>query len=230
MKQILLILWFLFLPCVVCAQDNTNVKALDSLYKEDQFYLGVTYNLFGEKPTEVSQSGFSLGFQLGFIKDMPINKGRNLALALGLGYSTNSFNQNILIDRVSTGTLSFSVLDANSFSKNKFSSHYAEVPFEFRWRTSTAADYNFWRIYAGMKLGYLIANTAKYQGVLGNRKLSDLEDFNKFQYGLTLSAGYATWNLYFYYGLSPIFTEDATLNNESLDIRTLKIGLIFYFL
>ena len=72
-------------------------KIVDSLYREDQFYAGVTYNLLGKMPSGVSQNGFSSGFHLGFIRDMPINEKRNIAFGLGVGYSTNSFNQNILI-------------------------------------------------------------------------------------------------------------------------------------
>ena len=68
---------------------------LDSLYREDQFYMSVTYNSLINLPDKVSQNSFSTGIHLGVIRDFPINKRRNLALALGLGYSFNSFNQNI---------------------------------------------------------------------------------------------------------------------------------------
>ncbi len=54
--------------------QDVEAEAADSLYKEDHFYAGVTYNVLVNKPSDVKQSGFSLGFHLGFIKDMPINK------------------------------------------------------------------------------------------------------------------------------------------------------------
>ena len=69
----------------------------DSLYREDQIYIGVTYNALINLPTGVSQNSFSTGLNLGVIRDFPINKRRNVAIGLGLGYSVNLFNQNIKI-------------------------------------------------------------------------------------------------------------------------------------
>ena len=65
------------------ALDSTTI---DDKYREDQFYISVTYNLLGSKPEGVSQNGFSSGFHLGFIRDMPINKTGMWLLVLDLGY------------------------------------------------------------------------------------------------------------------------------------------------
>ncbi|WP_298550114.1 porin family protein [uncultured Algibacter sp.] len=211
--------------------QETVVKDVDSLYKEDQFYAGVTYNLLVNKPKDVSQNGFSLGFHLGIIKDIPLNKKRNVAIGIGLGYSANSFIQNILINKNNVGDFEYTVLDdSNSFSKNKYSNHLLEVPIEFRWRTSTPTNYNFWRIYTGFKFGCVFSNTTQYQGDLGNLSYTDNKDFNKFQYGLTLSAGYNTWNIYMYYALNPVFSKDTQLNGGNLEINEVKVGLMFYIL
>lgn len=215
----------------ICYTQENNIKEVDSLYKEDQFYAGITYNLFDRKPNDLNQSGFSLGFHLGFIKDMPINKERNIAIGIGLGYSANSFNQDLFISKNSMNVFEYSFLeDSQTYSKNKFSTHLIEVPIEFRWRTSTPTDYDFWRIYAGFKLGYMVTNTSKYEGDLGSIKYTNNTDFNAFQYGLTLSAGYNTWNIHIYYALNSIFSKDAQVNGENLDINAVKIGLMFYIL
>lgn len=214
------------------SQEEENLTtAVDSLYKEDQFYIGATYNLLVNRPSGVSQSGFSSGFHLGFIKDMPINTRRNVAIGLGLGLSTNSFNQNLLIDKDSNDNYTYTVLDDSetSYSKNKFTTYMVEMPLEFRWRTSTAAEYKFWRIYTGLKLGYIIANSSKFNGDT-TIKNTNISDFNKLQYGFTLSAGYNTWNLHFYYALNTIFNKDAQMDGASLDLHALKLGLMLYIL
>ena len=230
MRYLFFVLFCLTSITFCYAQEN-SAKEVDSLYKEDQLYAGITYNLLSNKPKNLNQSGFSLGFHLGFIKDMPINKKRNVAIGLGLGYSANSFNQDLLINRDNTNTYVYSILeDSNTYSKNKFSCHLIEVPLEFRWRTSTPTEYNFWRIYTGIKFGYLVVNTAKYEGDLGRIKYTNNQDFNKFQYGFTLSAGYNTWNIHLYYPLNSIFSKDAQINGENLDINAVKIGLMFYIL
>tara|TARA_R110000868_G_scaffold199104_1_gene445656 strand:+ start:54 stop:746 length:693 start_codon:yes stop_codon:yes gene_type:complete len=230
MKKKLFFISALFFVLGASGQETLN-KDIDSLYREDQFYVGVTYNLLENLPNDMSQTGFSLGFHLGFIRDIPINKRRNIAIGLGLGYSANSFNQNLLINKDDLGAITYNILEGGStYSKNKFSSHFIELPFEFRWRTSTPESYNFWRIYTGFKIGYMLTHTTKYKGDLGTLRFTDIDSFNSFQYGLTLSAGYNTWNIHLYYGLNPIFSDDAELNGNNLDINVFKLGLIFYIL
>lgn len=201
-------------------------------YREDQFYASITYNLLNEKPSDVSQSGFSSGFHFGFIRDMPINERRNFAIGLGLGISANSYNQKNLLIEEHNNDVTFSIIDEDDYNvtKNKFSTYLVEVPLEIRWRTSTAEDYNFWRIYTGIKIGYLVYNSTKFQSELANIKLSNIDSFNKLQYGLTMSVGYSTWNFHVYYGLNPIFDDTSKLNEESIDMKSLKIGLMFYIL
>lgn len=209
------------------SQSNTVVE-LDSLYREDQIYIGVTYNALINLPSGASQNSFSTGFHLGIIRDFPINKRRNVAIGLGLGYSINTFIQNIRISE--TSPPNYTILEGIDYSKNNFSQHLLEVPFELRWRTSNPETYKFWRVYTGIKLGYLLASKSVYKGAPGNETYTSLNGLNTWQYGLTLSVGYNTWNGYIYYGLNPIFDSVSSTNGQSIDMSALKIGLIFYIL
>lgn len=236
MKYLLFIITCIILIPSINAQENErsvlNDSVIDNKYREDQFYISVTYNLLGRKPRGMSQSGFSSGFHLGFIRDMPINKRRNLALGLGIGLSTNSYNQNILITE-DNREASYDIIDGDvTFSKNKFTTYLIEVPFEIRWRTSTASSYDFWRIYAGIKFGYLVYNSSKYRGLPNDIQVSNIDDFNRMQYGLTISAGYSNVSVHLYYALNPIFESDTRLldTGEVLELNAVKIGLIFYIL
>ena len=231
-KFLLIVIIFIGFNSIILAQKRTvNEFGIDSLYREDQIYAGVTYNLLGELPSGVSQSGFSSGFHFGFIRDMPINKRRNVAIGLGIGYSANSFNQNLFITRESENKYLYTIIDNDvRYSKNKFNQHLIEFPLEFRWRSSSYSEYKFWRIYLGFKTSYVIANSSKYEGSPDNLKINNISDFNDFQYGLTFSAGYNTWNFYLYYALNPIFNSNAVLNNNSIDVKAIKIGLMFYVL
>ena len=162
---------------------------------------------------------------------MPINEKRNFAIGLGLGLSSNSFNQNIAITEANN-TVVYNIIDERevNVSKNKFTTYLVEVPLEIRWRTSTYAEYDFWRIYAGVKFGYLLYNSTKLNSDNGNVKLSKIDNFKKLQYGINLSAGYGTWNFHVYYGLNSIFDDSAKLNGQSIDMSSLKLGLMFYIL
>lgn len=241
MKRLLFFVIYLAANSIAFAQNDefiSSKKTSDTLvvadenYREDQFYASITYNLLENRPDGVSQSGFSSGFHLGFIRDMPINKRRNIAIGLGLGLSANSYNQTLLISETNTN-FSYQVLAADaSFSKNKFTTYLVEMPIEFRWRTSTVSTYDFWRIYTGIKFGYVVLNSSKYEGSPQDIKLSAIDNFNKLQYGLTLSVGYSKFNAYCYYELNTIFDDNAKLNSNGSDINmsTIKIGLIFYIL
>lgn len=232
MKNIILVV--LFVHSFIGFSQNTNDKEKSDLYKnyrEDQFYISVTYNLLNQKPNGVSQSGFSTGFHFGFIRDMPINQRRTVALGIGLGLSTNSYNQNIAITEIDNQVV-FNVIDESEInvSKNKFTTYLLEVPFEFRFRKSSPTNHNFLRVYPGFKLGYLFYNSTKLKSDQGNTKLSNIDNFNRLQYGLTLSAGYGTWNIHAYYGLNPIFEDSAKLDGNVLNMNSFKIGLMFYIL
>jgi hypothetical protein len=56
-----------------------------------------------------------------------------------------------------------------------------------------------------------------------------LNALNKFKYGAILSAGYGTWNINAYYGLSQLFNS-INLDGEELNLKDFSIGLKFYIL
>ncbi|WP_067145127.1 porin family protein [Pseudotamlana agarivorans] len=229
MKYLVFTLFLLHSFFLCTAQDIATVE-VDSLYKEDHFYAGITYNLIVKRPEGLSQNGFSWSLSLGYIKDMPINKARNKAFGIGLGYAADSYNQNLLV-REDDGSFVYEVIDGDSsFSKNKFTFHLIELPIEYRWRTSTPTESAFWRIYTGFKLGYVISDISSYKGDLGSFRYTNNPDFNSFQYGLTLSVGYNTWNLHVNYLLNPLFSDSAKLDGETIDMSIIKMGLIFYIL
>ena len=202
----------------------------DNEYREDQFYFGVSYVLLTQMPKDMAQNGFSSGFQIGFIRDMPFNDKRTWALGLGAGLSANSINQNLQIIENDQNEIEYAIVDNGSFTKNKFSLNLIEFPLEIRWRNSTPETYKFFRIYGGFKLGYVFASTVKFKGDPKNYKISGVEDFNRWQYGLTLSLGYDKFNVNLYYPLNSVFKNEAQLNGEQLDISTLKIGMLLYIL
>ncbi|HJR99362.1 MAG TPA: porin family protein [Flavobacterium sp.] len=219
----------------VFAQEETQTKPelkeikVDSLYREDQFYFGFNYNALEKLPADVTQQKFSIGISGGFLRDMPINKERTKAFAAGLGVSYNNYNQNLGITGSAQDAV-YTVLDSETnFDRNKFTQLLIDVPLEFRWRTSTYDSYKFWRIYGGVKFSYLAYSKSVFKGDEGKTVIVNNADFNKFLYGLYLSAGYNTLNVYAYYGLNPIF-KSGEINGEKIDMKALSLGVIFYIL
>lgn len=215
------------------SQDSINVpKDVDSKYLEDQFYAGLAYNVLLDKPNDdVIQRNLSYGLQLGFIKDIPINTKRNFGFGLGVGYGTNSYYSNIIAETTSSDINYRLPVESDSLNRTKFETHAIEFPFELRWRTSNATDYKFWRIYGGIKAAYLFSRKSKFIAENTDNNLSFRNnDISQWQYGLTLNFGYNTWNVHLYYSLNPLL-EDATISSgEQINIRPLRVGVIFYIL
>jgi hypothetical protein len=233
--RLFLKIFFLFTVVNVFSQNtNSTVETsakIDSLYREDQFYFGFTYNTLQRMPAGLNQSKFSTGFSMGFVRDMPINKKRTLAIASGIGLSYNTYNQNLAITKPNQIPI-YTIIDSEiAYSKNRFTQLAVDVPIEFRWRTSTFESHKFWRIYGGIKLSYLVYDKSIFENAQGKTVVTGNDDFNKLRYGAYISSGYNSVNVYAYYGLNSVF-KSAKINNTttSIDMNSMNIGIIFYIL
>lgn len=208
-----------------------DFDAPDSLYREDQFYLNITYNTLQKRPDGLKQNKLSPGLAFGFLRDMPLNEKRTTAIAAGLGYSLSVYNQNLGIIDVNNVT-TYSILDPDNitFSKNKLSLHYVDLPIEFRWRNSTPDSHKFWRVHLGVKLSYLFYDQYKLESSQGNVGQTNLKDLNDFHYGVYLTTGWNTWNIYAYYGLNPLFKSSAKIENQAIEMNSANFGIMFYIL
>ena len=217
----------IFLFSILC---YSQINEVDDKYREDQIYFGVFYNSLINSPTDFNQNKFSSSINLGFIRDIPLNKSRNFGIGLGLGYSNSSFHNNLKFSNTNNQLDAKIISDLDSFTKNKWVLNELELPFEIRWRTSTPENYKFWRIYFGLKTSYIINSKVRYESPSNNQTIRDLP-FNNFQSGFTLNAGNNTWNLGVYLGLQPLFDEEFTKNHTNFkNIKQFKVGLIFYIL
>jgi hypothetical protein len=203
---------------------------LNPRYREDQFYLGINFNLLLNFPEGVSQNGLSYGLQGGFIRDFPLNADCTFALGVGIGYGFNSYYSNLRALESGDNIEYVILTGADSYRRNKLETHVIEVPLEFRWRNSTRETFKFWRIYGGAKFGYIVGSRSKY---VTNEFVDSFNnpDTANFTYGLTLNVGYNTFNLHFYYGLNSLFDDGVNgPEGQQLEMSVLRLGLIFYIL
>ena len=201
---------------------------IDSLYREDQFYIGITYNNLINGPENYSRDKISTGFTGGFLRDMPVNKNRTYAIAAGLGLTYNNYNHNFGVSGTNQSP-NYAILGDGTYSKNRFTTFTADLPIELRWRTSTFESTKFWRIYAGFKLSYLVYDRNAYDAALGNVTIRNNADLNKLGYGVYLASGYNTFNVYVQYGANSLF-KSAQIGTEKVQLRSLNFGLLFYIL
>jgi Outer membrane protein beta-barrel domain len=209
---------------------DTTTIAIDSLYREDQFYFGVSLNLFQNKPQNFSVNKLSPSFALGFLRDMPINATRTKAIALGLGFSYSKFTNNLIVLEVDNKIQYTTTNTVTSYDKNKLEQLSIDIPLEIRWRNSTPQSHEFFRIYTGIKMSYLVFSKSKYIDSEKNSTVYNNQDLTKLRSTAYISFGLNTWNAYIAYGFSPIFKSSAKLNNDTIGLNPVNIGFMFYVL
>lgn len=232
----------LFFTLPLLAQTNETDKAAvqsdslltpDPLYREDQFYASVSYNLIHGKADRYSQNSFSTGLTVGFLRDIPLNEARNRAVAIGLGYSYTNIKHNLKVSEITERDITsrtYEVVGDSDFSKNKLVLHYLELPIEFRWRNSTMYSHKFWRIYTGFKVSYLLNDRSQFESDEGTIRIQHNPDVNKWVSTAYVSAGWNTWNFYAAYSFTPIYKNAYTIQGEELKLSSFNIGLMFYIL
>lgn len=234
MSKLLWVLSFILsVHGTLLGQETVDSFTVDSLYREDQFYFGFTYNLLKGQPDNITGRQFSGGFHGGFIRDFPFNHRRNLALGVGLGWSINTYGQHLFIgEETGSEKTIFRILDPTDvdYDKNRFATQSVDLPVEFRWRTSTAESYKFWRIYAGLRPAYVYYFKSNFEQSENKVRQTKVPEFNRFRLGATFTFGYNTFNFHFYYSLNSFFNQDAVINGEQIELRTFQVGLMFYLL
>ena len=220
------LLFFFFIGCSSIVFSQKDSLQLGSKYAEDQLYFLISYNQLFDQPSLVKGSGFSYGLSAGFMKDLILNKKGSISLALGFGYNYDLLNHGLTIAK-ENHEVTFQV--DNSGAINTLTIHNLEFPFEFRWRNSDAQTYKFWRVYMGVKASYNVSNNFKFTDQSNSFSYKNVSRFNSWQYGLTLSVGYDVFTAHMYYGLTPML-KDTMLGTTDISSKTMRIGLIFYFL
>lgn len=223
--RILAILIFVY--ALAFSQEDQEVQigdkptVHDEKYLEDQFYISASYQRLLKLPEQITQTGFSYSISLGYIRDIPLNKRRNIGLGAGIGYQFNVHYFNIRNETDNP--------DNNDVLKsNKLVFYMAELPIQFRFRTSTADKYRFWRFYPGILISYAFAHNHSLKQS-EDLDVNDILAIDNLQYGISFSAGYNNWNLYLYYGISDLFTNVDELKYVFAP-NEIKMGITMFFL
>lgn len=223
MKKLVLFICLTFSTIVFCQKDSLQ---LGDYYADDQLYFSISYSQFLDQPQGIENNNFSYSLSGGFMKDIILNRNGTLSIAGGAGIGADFFNHNLKIEEIDSESV---FTNGTSISDNKINLLNLELPLQIRWRTSTAKKYKFWRIYAGVTFLYNLSNTVSFNENNSSIEYKNISSLRDWQYGATLAAGYGKFNINVFYGLTPIY-ETAILNEESINTKTLKLGLTFFFL
>ena len=221
----------LFFVFFFYTQLSLNAQSLNNdeivFYREDQIYTGFSLISLESNNKSFSQRGLSSHFQIGIVRDIPLISSGKFAIGLGLGYSFQNYNSNLI--RFNTDRVDPVFIVNNTLKqKSKITLNFIEFPISLRWRNSSRNDYQFWRVYTGIKFQRNLFSRLKYSS---NDIKNISDEINKWNKDVYLSFGYNTWNFYFSYGLNQIMKNlRDQYSNKPFKIKPLKIGLIFYLL
>ena len=214
-KLLIVVISMLLMP--VTAQDIT------SKFREDQLYIGVAYPYFSTAPETLIQNKLSYAFSLGFVRDMPINKKRTLAIGLGIGWNISKWFTNTQFS-VSTNRISAKTILVD-YQQNFLTMQSLEIPLEVRWRNTTATKHAFWRIHAGVSLHIPLSAKTLFTSINGVDNHDFLPTNRTFLRG-NVHFGFNTWNISIAHDIEGWAVSDSP--NGEFDIKSTKIGLIFY--
>ena len=215
-----------FLSCLnIIGQEKLNNSGSTS-YRKDQIYFGASFMLLNSDQEKFKRQGISKQFQLGFVRDIPLISSRKLAIGLGLGYSFQDYNSNLVRFNINNGNSIF-IINYTLNQKSKLSFNFIEFPISLRWR-NISFNNKFERVYAGFKFQRNFLSKLKYR----NGDIKNISDeVNNWNKELYLSFGYNTWNVYLSYGLNQIMKNFYNqYSGKSFNVKSIKIGLIFYML
>ena len=199
---------------------------------EDRLFVSATYNQLYELPEGIKQNSFSGSFSIGYIWDVVLAHSMSYSFGWGTGivYSANAYYHNFEIAMNEKEVTTFRKLESGDYSTNKFSTQYLEILFEFRYRKYTSDRDDFFRLYTGGKLGFLLGNESYVNKGKISRVYENHNVFNNIRLGPTLAVGYGNFTLSFYWGMSNLLNTEKKFNNIDIVIKELDVGITFYIL
>lgn len=180
---------------------------------KDRLVLDFSYDMLLNLPDSIKTSGFSRGFNVYFTYDMVLGKSR-FSVAPGIGLGNNNYFMKYGVSSDSLGTYFNKFSSDIEVKKSKIALSYIDIPIELRFRSAPNKKGSSWKLAAGFKAGLMIQNKWKYKGEdLSNNgenvkfKNFNIENVNKFRYGVMLRGGYGILNVFAYYSLSDVFND-----------------------
>jgi hypothetical protein len=224
MKKALLLV-FVFISIASFAQDaKPKMKIPKFASKQDKLILNLNWDNWLNTPAGVTTKAFrSRGFSFLFMNEKIYGEG-NVALAWGLGFSSQNVHSNAFptfnADISKTYLVPFP--STVEYDLNKLSCNFIDAALEFRYRTDENENRKRFKISVGIKGGYLVQSHTKYEDSEGKTKTYDIKNLSKFQYGVIARIGYGKWGISGYYSLIPLFKD-----GKGPDVVPISIGLSY---
>jgi len=221
----------IFMLVLLCSGQPLKAFEPPQMYPADRLIVTVFTDMWQDAPGDMDLKTIQRGITISSLQDMPVGR-TNFSVAAGLEFSShNIYSDNRYLFNPFTDAYDFYKI-ASDYDNNKLSLNYLGIPVQFRFRTRNMSK--TFRAYAGMKADYLISAHTKYVGktypdphnpgefpVAGRTikvKEYKLDNISKYRIGLTGMIGYRSINLYLYYPLTGIFTDNSAENMTPVSV------------
>ena len=192
-------------------------------FKYDRLMFDVTYNDWAGDRTPFKVQGPSMGMNVSFMFDIPMNKKGTVSFGVGPQYGFYNIRHDLAY--AFNFDQDFTTLDTpenvGAIGHVSAVGNFIQAPFEFRFRTK---GWSHFKVHLGGKIGYLAAFNHKSKMVTDEytmvRKDFSTPDLNRLLYSAHIRIGIRNWALYASYNFNPMFK-----NEQSTQLNQFQMGL-----
>lgn len=192
----------------------------------DWFNYDLTHEILLNPVSDLSQEWRSNASHLSVMRDFLLGTS-HFSVGIGLGLSTHNYHTNLRFSVQPDGTDVFALLaDTVSYSRNKITAQYLEIPVELRFRSNVNGRGRFFRFSLGFKGGLRLKAYSRFRDEKIHVVYYGLNEVTKWRYGVYTRIGFGYMSLYAFYQLNPVFDTGVLENGEALDrMNSLSVGL-----
>ena len=222
-----LLIYFLIIYSVGAFAQVQELREYKSI-PEEQIVLNINADRWVNYPDGMEAKPYSVGVDIYYMNPV-FWRNRNISIAAGTGISVQNIKSNIQIIDSSGYTVFNPIPDTITYSTNKLTTVYLDIPIELRFRTRPIYKKRNLKLALGFKVGYSIQRYKKYEGdnfmlitehSTVKYKTYKINNMLKYRYGVFARVGYGKFNLTAYYALIELFEK-----NKSVEIIPYSIGL-----
>ncbi|MFO7873867.1 MAG: porin family protein [Bacteroidales bacterium] len=219
---------------------TTSLQAFEPprMHPTDRFIVTPFTDLWQNSPDNMELKTIQRGVNIILLQDMPLGRS-NFSIAAGLGFTShNLYSDQWYRFHPIEGQYDFYPAPED-YEKNKLSLNYVDIPVQIRFRTRELNS--TFRLYAGIKVGYLINAHTKFEGkvryfdhdILDETEFAlpfasrttkfkehDLNNLYDWHISLTAMIGYGRVNFQMYYPLNDMFKD-----NPAEEMLPISLGL-----
>ena len=128
--------------------------------------------------------------------------------------------------RDASGVPQIAMMESDEYKSSRFALQTLDIPIQVRFRGSTAERYDFWRVYAGVTVSWVIKDYATLNNGAFKVRYYNLPYLQNWLFTANLQVGYGKFTLRADYTLNPLFRSSRTGDIPGLgDTRSISLGL-----